>query len=185
MRYAIAALFIAALPSYSEASCPKVFVRKQAVALVQYVPVYPQQYQVGAQVQQEAIIEAAIAKALSRFQATTVTERTITTTQASVGGQASVQGMSAGNWTGKLTKCNGCHGATSANAKAIEHWAITAEMTCEERLAGIRAMQQGHMPKNGTLTPQEAGDHIGALSGVDDLVRPSNVPPPPPEPAQP
>lgn len=176
----LAALCVLFAAAQASAGCPKVFV-KQAVAYpaVAYVPVYqPQYYQVGPEIRQEAIIEAAVSKALSRFQATTVTERTITTT--SVGGQATTQVQSAG----QFGRCAKCH--TGAAAKG--DFRVDAELSCEDRLRAIGALLHDdpvhRMPKGVELPADELGRLIQSFaSGLP--ARAAAVPPPEPVPPAP
>lgn len=157
------------------AGCPKVFVKKQAVALVQYVPAYvPQYYQVGAAVQQEALIEAAVARAFGRFQATIT--KTETRTEIS-SGQATIQAQA--TTAGTFGRCAKCH--TGENRTGFR---VDVALSCEDRLRAIGMLlhddDSKRMPKGVQLPADELGTLIQAFSS--NLPARAAVPPREPQP---
>lgn len=64
--------------------------------------------------------------------------------------------------------CAGCHtpGYTSAKQDAIDHLDASKELTSEQKLASIKAIMLGEMPRGKTLDPQVRADLIAELSGV-------------------
>lgn len=64
--------------------------------------------------------------------------------------------------------CAGCHtpGHTSAKQDAIDHLDASKELTSEQKLASIKAIMLGEMPRGKTLDPQVRADLIAELSGV-------------------
>lgn len=59
--------------------------------------------------------------------------------------------------------CAACH-AKDGDAK--DHWDASGELTADLKLAAIKAVVSGAMPKSKTLDPQVRADLIGELSGV-------------------
>ena len=64
--------------------------------------------------------------------------------------------------------CAGCHtpGHASAKQDAIDHLDASKELTSEQKLASIKAIMLGEMPRGKTLDPQVRADLIAELSGV-------------------
>lgn len=168
---AVSALSLLISPVFA-GNCPPVFVSghhhhrvvlQQAVA---YAPVV--QYQVGAQVQAEAVIAKAVNPLKAEIAAlraqlaqglTTVT----TTTQTQGGATASVQGSQPPTIYARCAKCH-----TGESAKG-EFRVDALELSCEDRLRAINALLADdpakRMPKGGTLEAQELGELIQAFSG--------------------
>lgn len=59
--------------------------------------------------------------------------------------------------------CAACH---AKDGEAKDHWDASGELTAELKLAAIKAVVSGAMPKSKTLDPQVRADLIGELSGV-------------------
>jgi mono/diheme cytochrome c family protein len=60
--------------------------------------------------------------------------------------------------------CAQCHGQ-NGKAPAIAKFDLTAQLTCEQRLAAMRAVLSEKMPKGRKLTPEQAGDVLTELAG--------------------
>lgn len=160
MKGIIAAFVIAslAMSGHAEASnrhCNKVVVAKviQPTVLQAFGAYNPYHYAVGGHLQEEAVAEKIAQKVLAKIQA--------------AGVRAQEQPQPVNELL--LTKCAKCHNGNDKKGGLD----ITAELDCETKLEAIRRVvldpsKEGHMPKNGALTPQEIGDLIGELSGVKD-----------------
>lgn len=64
-------------------------------------------------------------------------------------------------------KCGKCHDGTNPDRVQL----VGVELSCEQRIEAIRRLlidpgQPEHMPKGGQLTAEELGDLIGELSGA-------------------
>ncbi len=63
-----------------------------------------------------------------------------------------------------VANCAQCHGQ-NGKAPAIAKFDLTAQLTCEQRLAAMRAVLSEKMPKGRKLTPEQAGDVLIELAG--------------------
>lgn len=130
------------------------------------IPSYSQEgyaYQVGSDLQIEAIAEKVAARVLAQLAAA---QQQGPAAQAPPAADEAAQ--PAPQSLGILEqKCSKCHDGTNPDRVQL----VGVPLTCETSLEAIRRLllDQGsgeHMPKGGQLTAQELGDLIGELSGA-------------------
>ena len=131
------------------------------------VPSYANQgfaYQVGSDLQLEAIAELVAAKVLARLGQQQPQQPAPQSPAESLPEPAE---QPAAALSLLAQKCGKCHDGTNPDRVQL----VGTELSCEQRIEAIRRLlidpgQPNHMPKGGQLTAEELGDLIGELSGA-------------------
>lgn len=155
--------FVAVGLSVAEAGGCRVRVRSSGDQVL-LVPSYAGQgyaYQVGSELQIEAIAEMVASRVLARLgqqqqPAPSPSPAESLPQPAELPAQSLLQ-----------SKCGKCHDGTNPDRVQL----VGVELSCEQRIEAIRRMliepgDPEHMPKGGQLTAEELGDLIGELSGA-------------------
>ena len=148
--------------SVAQAGGCRVRVRSHEAQLL-VVPSYANQgfaYQVGSDLQLEAIAELVAAKVLARLG-----QPQQPVPQIPAEPEPSEQPAAALSLLAQ--KCAKCHDGTNPDRLQL----VGVELSCEQRIEAIRRLlidpgQPEHMPKGGQVTAEELGDLIGELSGA-------------------
>ncbi len=155
--------FVAVGLSVAQAGGCRVRVRSSGDQVL-LVPSYAGQgyaYQVGSELQLEAIAEMVAARVLARLGQQQPSQDSAQQPSAEVP-SADLAPLSL-----LAQKCGKCHDGTNPDRVQL----VGAELSCEQRIEAIRRMliepgNPEHMPKGGQLTAEELGDLIGELSGA-------------------
>ncbi len=144
----------------SQAGCRAVAVRKELA--VAYQPVYGQQlyYSVGLPLQYQALKEQIKAELRAeQLNHPAIPESSPETLPLSVAED---------KWALVRGHCVSCH-TVKEEAKAALDMSDLDALTCEQKLACIREIVDGTMPKNKPLDGAAIGDLIGTFSGSDKV----------------
>ncbi len=173
---ALAGLALLAAASAEAGGC-RVRVRshghgEQVVLLVPSYAASGFAYQVGADLQAQAIAERVAAIVLEKLTAGAASDAGQAGPGESPAGDVPPAGPPSGEGPeGFLLlqrRCGGCHDGSKPERVQL----VGADLGCEQRIEAIRRLliapsDPGHMPKGGTLTAEELGSLIGYLSGAE------------------
>lgn len=160
-----AALALLPLSGAGQAGCRPIVSHHQQQLVVGYVPTYqPQTYYVGQNLQVAAMEDRIAAAVVAKLQA-----QQLQAPPAPAAPQTLPLTAEVDRWALVKANCAGCH---AANEKAMAAFDLSGDLetlTCEDRLAAIRELVSGTMPKGKKISPEALGDLIGVFSGSDQV----------------